>query len=403
MPKAHGKPFTIILKSGWQVVNIGDIAHTPGMLALIERYLPQAQVIWWPIAINDAVETMIRRRFPKVEILPRNLCTHREVAPEAIRPYFDRADLYLHGSGPNPMAVVQLQQWIDLTGKPYGFGGITVPNLTIAPPEMLSRAAFIFCRDTHSLDFLRTNGIASPVMAFGPDAAFASDVLDEERAGAFMAAHDLKPGGFACFTGRLRMPPFHTMDQWYKLTPEQIERTERINAATAEPDHAKLRHVIIRWVRETGLKTVLCPEMTYQLEDMDELLFDRLPEDVKPLVVRRRNWWITDEASAFYRQARAIVSMKLHSPVLAMAHGTPALHIRQQEDTHKAQMYRDLGLDDWIFEIDGTDGEDVARELLSIHANHAAAVARVTATNGRIAAGHEQMITSAIRKTVRDG
>lgn len=196
-------------------------------------------------------KTMIRRRFPKVEILPRNLCTHREVAPEAIRPYFDRADLYLHGSGPNPMAVVQLQQWIDLTGKPYGFGGITVPNLTIAPPEMLSRAAFIFCRDTHSLDFLRTNGIASPV--------------------------------------------------------------------------------------------------------------------------------------------------------LAMAHGTPALHIRQQEDTHKAQMYRDLGLDDWIFEIDGTDGEDVARELLSIHANHAAAVARVTATNGRIAAGHEQMITSAIRKTVRDG
>ena len=57
-------------------------------------------------------------------------------------------------------------------------------------------------------------------------------------------------------------------------------------------------------------------------------------------------------------------------------------------------MYRDLGLDDWIFEIDSTDGEDVARELLRIHANHAAAVARVTATNERIAAGHEQMIMS---------
>src|SRR5690606_32638264 len=41
----------ILLRSSWQIVNIGDIAHTPGVLALIERYLPEAEVRLW--ASND--------------------------------------------------------------------------------------------------------------------------------------------------------------------------------------------------------------------------------------------------------------------------------------------------------------------------------------------------------------
>src|SRR5688500_6482371 len=39
---------TILLRSGWQTVNIGDIAHTPGLLALLERHLPAADVVLWP-------------------------------------------------------------------------------------------------------------------------------------------------------------------------------------------------------------------------------------------------------------------------------------------------------------------------------------------------------------------
>ena len=40
-PKAAKK---ILLRSSWQVVNIGDIAHTPGVLALLEKYVPDAEV-----------------------------------------------------------------------------------------------------------------------------------------------------------------------------------------------------------------------------------------------------------------------------------------------------------------------------------------------------------------------
>ena len=45
-----GRTPRILLRSSWQVVNIGDIAHTPGVLALIEKHLPNAEVRLWASA-----------------------------------------------------------------------------------------------------------------------------------------------------------------------------------------------------------------------------------------------------------------------------------------------------------------------------------------------------------------
>ncbi len=51
---------------------------------------------------------------------------------------------------------------------------------------------------------------------------------------------------------------------------------------------------------------------------------------------------ITDEAASLYRQARAVVSMECHSPIMACVNGRPAFYVRQPHDTWKGQMYRDL-------------------------------------------------------------
>ena len=34
----------IVLRSSWQTVNIGDIGHTPGVLALLEKHIPEAEI-----------------------------------------------------------------------------------------------------------------------------------------------------------------------------------------------------------------------------------------------------------------------------------------------------------------------------------------------------------------------
>jgi len=40
--------------------------------------------------------------------------------------------------------------------------------------------------------------------------------------------------------------------------------------------------------------------------------------------------------------------------------------IRQPEDTIKGQMYYDIGLSDWIFEIEETEGSDISNRLMNV-------------------------------------
>jgi hypothetical protein len=46
-----------------------------------------------------------------------------------------------------------------------------------------------------------------------------------------------------------------------------------VNDKYKETDHAKMREAIIAWVRKAGNPVVVCLEMTYQIDIMDELVF----------------------------------------------------------------------------------------------------------------------------------
>ena len=107
--------------------------------------------------------------------------------------------------------------------------------------------------------------------------------------------------------------------------------------------------------------------MTYAVELLRPLLHDPLPADVKEKVVVRPSYWLTDEAASTYRRAAAVVSLEMHSPIIAIANGRPAIHLRQPTDTRKGRMWRDVGLGDWLFEIDATSGEAIAERLLALH------------------------------------
>lgn len=368
----------ILLRSSWQTVNIGDIAHTPGMLALIEKHLPRAEVRLWPSSVNRGVEALLLRRFPKLVIVQ---------GEAALRSAFAECDFLLHGSGPSLVARRDLAKWSKETGKPFGIGGVTLSTFEPEIVEILNKASFAFFRDSISLRLARESGSACRVMEFGPDATFMLDLRDDARARAFLAEHELAPGRFACFVPRLRWTPYWLDGRTY--TEAERTRKETENEAHREPDHSKLRDSIVAWVRETGHKALLCPEMTYQVELLRPLLFDPLPEDVKRKVVVRPAYWLTDEAASTYGLAAAVVSLEMHSPIIALANDTPAIHLRTPTDTHKGQMWRDVGLGDWIFEIEDATGDRIAARLLDLHRNRRdteAAVRRArdfTAKRGR--------------------
>ena len=240
----------------------------------------------------------------------------------------------------------------------------------------MDRAAFFFCRDTISRDYLKAQGVKWPILEFGTDAQLGMHLRDDAKGLAYLKAQNLEEGKFICVIPRLRYTPYYRIRANAKRTPDD-DIKDAINNRTTEQDHAKLREMIVAYVRNTGNKVLACPEMTYEIELAKEVLVDPLPEDVKKNVVWRDTYWLPDEAASVYAKAEAVVSIECHSPLIALHNGTPTFYVRQPTDTCKGQMYRDIGADDWFFEIDETSGQQLWSRLAAIHADPAKARAKV--------------------------
>ena len=373
---AHAAP-RILLRSSWQTVNIGDIAHTPGMLALIERYIPDAEVRLWPSKVDNGIEELLMSRFPSLKI---------ERSVDEIKAAFEECDFLLHGSGPSLVARKDVERWVAETGKPYGVYGITfsVQESTATRPasdaaisrtiSVLSGARFVFFRDTVSLELARQRGCTCPIMEFGPDGAFATDLRNEDKATAFLRAHDLEDGQFLCCIARLRYTPY------WKIKPGVAfdETKHARNEAMKEHDLGPLRKAIVAVVRETPLKVLLCPEDASQMEINRENLFDPLPEHVKPRIVWKPDYWLPDEALSTYVRSAGLFGAEMHSPIMCIGNGIPAIVCRWKEQTSKGLMWRDIGLNDWLFDFDvDADRERLPSAVLAMATNPDAAKAAV--------------------------
>ncbi|RCR69063.1 polysaccharide pyruvyl transferase family protein [Larkinella punicea] len=341
---------TILLRSAWQTVNIGDIGHTPGILTLLERYLPDVTIQLWPSDIGNGVEELLQKRFPKVIILK---------GPEKISAAFNDCDFLLHSSGSSLVARKDVDRWHRETGKPFGIYGISLHGVfptplasnatSAAEVELISKAQFIFFRDSASLKFAKEKGITCPIMEYGPDAAFAVDLRDDASAKAFLEAHQLETGQFMCVIPRLRYTPYWKIPA-KKAAFDEFKHTR--NEEMKEHDHAVLREAISAVVRQTPMKILISPEDETQVAIGKEMLYDPLPADVKAKVVWRDRYWLTGEAISTYMRSAGLFGLEMHSPIMCVGNGIPAIVCRFDEQTSKGIMWRDIGLGDWLFDMD---------------------------------------------------
>ncbi len=361
------------------------------MLHLLEEFLPEVEVRLWPSKIDNGVREMLLRRFPNLGIV---------VGDGALSTAFAECDFLLHGSGPSLVAWKDVVRWREETGKPYGVGGIT---LSSAPPEVvdvLSGAQFVFFRDSVSLEFARGSGITCSRMEFGPDGAFAVDVRDDARADAFLAAHGLEPGRFLCCIPRLRYTPYWRI-HGKAMTDRDRERHAR-SEEMKEHDHAPLRAAITALVRDADTPVLICPEDRSQMAVGKEMLYDPLPGDVRDRVVCREDYWLTDEAVSTYARSAGVFGLEMHSPIMAIGNGIPAVVCRFAEQTSKGFMWRDIGLGDWLFDMD--DDNDIAKiipTVLSLAKDPDRSKAKVTAAQ-EFVRKHQEREMAAVLSGVGD-
>ncbi len=418
-----GRPPRILLRSSWQSVNIGDIGHTPGALSLLYRHFPEVEVTLWPGNLGHGSRDFLTKAYPQLRIVEGSLGADNRPTTPALTQAWAEADLYLSGSGSGFPASNHAVAFRRATGKPVGVFGVStdpisgfgagrdpeggtlaslreramklpVTHLNADLRFIMDQAAFFFCRDTISRDYLRAQGVKTPVLEFGPDAQLGMPLRDDARGLTWLRERGLEAGKFICVIPRLRYTPYYQI----RNTPrtKEDEAKDAINDRTTERDHAKLRELIIAYVKATGNKVMVCAEMTYQVEMGREVLVNPLPAEVKRNVVWRDTYWLPDEAASIYAQAQCVVSVECHSPLIALHQGTPTFYVRQPTDTCKGQMYRDIGANDWFFEVDETNGAQLWSRLEGIVRDPAAARAQAR----RIMAGveeHQRRMVAAVR------
>jgi len=294
------------------------------------------------------------------------------------------------------VAAKDVAAFVKHTGKPFGVYGITDGSFRSGDDqEILRQAKFAFFRDSVSLGHAKKEGVKCPAMDFAPDGAFACDLRDDAKAEAFLKANKLEEGKFLCCLSRLRYTPYWTIPG--KNRPFDAKRHAR-NETMKEHDHAPLREAIIAVVRETPLKVLLCPEDMTQMAMGKEMFWDKLLDDVKARVVWREKFWLTDEALSTYVRSAGLFGSEMHSPIMAIGAGVPAIVCRFEEQTSKGIMWRDIGLGDWLFDLDRE--EEIKRVVPAVLAMAKDPVAaRTMAQKGRgFVQQHQRETMDVLRK-----
>jgi hypothetical protein len=116
-----------------------------------------------------------------------------------------------------------------------------------------------------------------------------------------------------------------------------------------------------------------------------ELIYDRLPEDVRRRVVWRPGYWLTGEARSVYLRSAGLFGNEMHSPIMCIGAGVPAIVCRWAEQTSKGLMWKDIGLDDWLFDFDNEEAvQRLPDAVLQLAKDPAAAKRQAAAARKRV-------------------
>lgn len=380
----------VLVHSGWNRYNFGDVAHTPGLLRLLEAHLPEAEILLWMASYPDWLKGYIGARFPAVRCVSGLLGGAEGPVSPAVEEAFGRADLFVFNSGPifnyghriAPDSPVRRTGWRGFDwnatmvpaaklyyaksrGVPFGIFAQSfiylAPPADAVLPDILSQAAFLTTRETDSLAYLNELGVEAADMAFVPDAAWAFDLRDDAPVLAWMQKHGLREGRFLAATTR--------------NAPAGVDEE-----ADAQRQKAFWTPLICRWIEETGLPVVLLPETVTSIELNRSYIYEPLPDAIKENVILddslwapAEEFWTPDRALSLLSRARAYCNVDHHGVLMALAAGVPCVHPRQSQAGRKAQVLRDLGLGEWLFDIEVDDAKKVGDALLVIDRDYGAA------------------------------
>ncbi len=300
--------------------------------------MPHCEVRWWPANTQNGVKELIRKTYPDVPLV---------TSKKALEQAKQDCDILINGSGADILQKKMIE-WKTDTGKPFGIFGISINSDAPGFMDRVNESAFCYFRDSHSLKYALELGADPKIVKLGLDTAFGvRGLTNDKKAQAFLDQSKLEEGKFLCVIPRWRWSPFWKM----RNDPVNLEK-EKIDQAYKIPDQQYLLEAIIEVIRQTDMKILICPEDLSQIELGRETLYNPLPDNIKKRVVLREQFWLPDEAISVFSRSAGLFGNEMHSPILCINNDVPAIVCRFKEQGQKGYMWDDIGLGDWLFDID---------------------------------------------------
>ncbi|HBJ34401.1 MAG TPA: polysaccharide pyruvyl transferase family protein, partial [Planctomycetaceae bacterium] len=102
-----------------------------------------------------------------------------------------------------------------------------------------------------------------------------------------------------------------------------------------------------------------------------------------------------------YTRSAGLFGLEMHSPIMCIGNGVPAIVCRFAEQTSKGIMWRDIGLRDWLFDMDKEDEiERIVPTVLSLVTNPDAAKAKVQSAAEKVKE-LQRMMTNVLSQQLR--
>lgn len=263
-------------------------------------------------------------------------------------------------------------------GLPYGinahsFDAIDWPVDRVLRP-IFKEARFVYGRDGDSVEYLRQRDLHNAREGYRPDTSFFFSVRNAEWAEEFLRRNNLSERGFLVLITRHSALQFDKETEWDKVGGDPTAGS--VSLERQEAQMAKLRAFLESWIAETGVPVLMALETRAAREPMRHWLDRDLSEQARNSMVWLEEFWASEEAFSVYERARIIMSMEMHSMIMGVKARTPVVHIPFRECGRKAHMLKDLGLGDWLVDIDETTDANLLAVCRSIHDDFETSVKR---------------------------
>jgi hypothetical protein len=355
----------LLVRACWQSFHMGEVAQVAGLLQLLQRELPSVKITLWASSLASGVDTWLTHHFPKVKCITGTTGNDGKPDQPNLQKAWDQSDFLLHGPSTHVVARDHLDAWHKHHRKPFGIYGVTLDNIDPKLKLLLDAACFVLLRDGPSRALTIREGVRSEHISFVPDAALALNLRDDTRATEWLKAHALHEEPFICLVTKCRFTPYWDI---FARTPRPAEIPQmQLNQQWLEADHKLLRDTLIQYLSLNAETRILCvAEMPYQVALAKEHILGKLPPELQARCIVRDTPWFPDEAAGIFAQAHFVLTMDLLSAVVAETVGTTAIHLRPSTDATQGQMWSDLGLTEWLFEMHRATPAQLSEALILI-------------------------------------